>query len=203
VEVDESLGGTYSGSAPGGKEASDEQLVFAISQLNEGALAEAYRRHSAPALVLGRRLLWDGGLAEDVVQEVFVKLWSEPGRFDAARGSLRSFLLAQTYNRSVDMLRSESARRAREEREARTAARVSADVEHHVVDIVLAERVRAALIGIPNSERRAIELAYFKGHTYRHVACVLGEAEGTVKSRIRAGLKRMRSNQDLWIGPST
>jgi DNA-directed RNA polymerase specialized sigma24 family protein len=69
-----------------------------------------------------KRRLWGAGLAKDVVSEVFVKLWSEPGRFDPARGRLRSFPLAQTYNRAVDLLRSESARRAREEREARMVA---------------------------------------------------------------------------------
>jgi RNA polymerase sigma-70 factor (ECF subfamily) len=173
------------------KNASDDRLVLAIARWRDDALAEVYRRHAGPAFALARRLLWDGGVAEEIVQEVFVKLWHEPERFDPARGTLRSFLLAQTHSRSVDALRSETARRRREEREARTTAEAGYDLEHEVGDIVVAEHVREALSEIPEVERKPIELAYFGGHSYREVAQLLGEPEGTVKSRIRAGLKRM------------
>jgi RNA polymerase sigma-70 factor (ECF subfamily) len=176
------------------KDASDERLVLAIARWRDDALAEAYRRHAGPAFALAKRLLWDAGVAEEVVQEVFVKLWHDPERFDSARGTLRSFLLAQTHSRSVDLLRSETARRRREEREARATAEAGYDLQSEVGDIMVAEHVRDALSEIPETERKPIELAYFGGHSYREVAQLLGEPEGTVKSRIRAGLKRMHGS---------
>jgi len=141
---------------------------------------------------LARRLLQVENLAEEVVQEVFLRLWNQPDRYDPARGSLRSFLLAHTHGRAVDLLRSEGARRQREEREARVTAEGGYDLDHEVWDMATAERVRSALSNLPQGERAAIELAYFGGLTYREAAGRLGEPEGTVKSRIRTGLKRLR-----------
>jgi RNA polymerase sigma-70 factor (ECF subfamily) len=173
-------------------DASDAVLVLAIGRYRQEALAEAYRRHAGAVFGLARRLLSDQALAEEVVQEVFLRLWNSPERFDPARGSLRSYLLAQTHGRSVDLLRSEGARRQREERQARSTAEKGYDLEHEVWDLATAEQVRRALQALPSGERSAIELAYFGGHTYREVATRLGQPEGTVKSRIRSGLRRLR-----------
>jgi RNA polymerase sigma-70 factor (ECF subfamily) len=174
--------------------ASDAQLVVAIGRFHQDALAEAYRRHAGAAFGLALRILNTRTLAEDVVQEVFLRLWNEPEKFDPERGSLRSFLLAQTHGRSVDLVRAESSRRAREERDARRRPDVSYDLEREVEHITLAEHVRTALGELQQSERAAIELAYFGGHSYREVAELLGEPEGTVKSRIRAGLAHLRTS---------
>ncbi len=173
---------------------SDSGLVVAIARYREDALAEAYRRHAGAVFALARRVLADLTTAEEVVQEVFLRLWNQPDKFDPDRGSLRSYLLAQTHGRSVDLLRSDTSRRRREEREARQTAEAGYDLEHEVWDLTVADKVKEAVAVLPVAERRAIELAYFGGHTYREVATLLGEPEGTVKSRIRAGLQRMRSS---------
>jgi RNA polymerase sigma-70 factor (ECF subfamily) len=123
---------------------------------------------------------------------VFLRIWNQPEKFDPERGTLRSYLLAQCHGRSVDLLRSETSRRVREERDARRTAEKGYDLEHEVVDLSVAERVKEALTALPDGEREAIALAYFGGHTYREVADMLEQPEGTVKSRIRSGLKRLR-----------
>jgi RNA polymerase sigma-70 factor, ECF subfamily len=174
--------------------ADDATLARAVVARDEQALAELYRRHVSPCLGLARRVLNDRTLGEEVVQEVFVRMWRDPDRFDATRGSMRAFLLAQVHGRAVDLLRAESARRAREEREAFRSTTVDLDLEREVMQLAEAETVRAALADLADGEREAIELAYFGGHTYREVATLLDQPEGTVKSRIRAGLKRMRAS---------
>jgi RNA polymerase sigma-70 factor, ECF subfamily len=174
------------------REASDAVLVMAISRYQQDALAEVYRRHGGAVFGLARRLLSDPALAEEVVQEVFLRIWDRPERFDPARGSLRSYLLAQCHGRAVDLLRSETSRRRREEKEVRLTAEGRYDLEHEVWDLAMAEHVKVAVNALPELERRAIELAYFGGHTYREVAELLAQPEGTVKSRIRTGLRRLR-----------
>jgi len=92
------------------QDTSDAALVVAIGRWKEEALAEVYRRHAGAAYALARRLLNDTVLAEEVLQEVFLRLWNAPERFDSSRGSLRAYVLAQVHGRSVDLIRSESAR---------------------------------------------------------------------------------------------
>jgi RNA polymerase sigma-70 factor, ECF subfamily len=172
--------------------ASDGQLVVAIGRWHEPALAEAYRRHGGAVHALARRVLGSGAAAEDVTQEVFLNLWKQPDRYDAGRGSLRTFLLTMAHGRAVDALRAETARAAREQRNARDTVTAGYDIERHAWDLAVADQVKEAVGTLPDGERQAIELAYFSGHTYREVATLLGEPEGTVKSRIRAGLRRLR-----------
>ena len=174
------------------EEASDSALAVSIGRYEQGALAEAYRRNAGAVFGLAKRLLTDDARAEEIVQEVFIRLWNEPGRFDAERGTLRSYLLAQTHGRSVDLIRSEVSRRRREEREVREQAEGGYDIAREVWDMALAGHVREAMSVLTEGERAAIELAYFGGLTYKEAAAELGEAEGTVKSRIRIGLKRLR-----------
>lgn len=175
-------------------QASDANLVVAIGRWREDAMAEAYRRHGGAVYGLARRVVRDEGIAEEVVQEVFVRLWSSPDRFDPERGSLRSWLLAQAHGRSIDRLRSDGARRQREERDAQRTAAAGYDLEREAMDLAVADRVNEAMGTLPVAERQALELAYFDGYTYREVAKILDTPEGTIKSRIRAGLKRLHTD---------
>lgn len=170
--------------------ASDASLAMAVARWQQEALAEIYRRHAGAVFSLARRLLYEASLAEEVTQEVFVRLWREPERFDPGRGSLRTFLLSMAHGRAIDLLRSERSRKAREER-SRAVAEAGYDLEQQVFDITAAEGVRQAVAKLPAPERSAIEMAYFGGHTYREVAVIQNEPEGTIKSRIRSGLRRM------------
>ena len=139
------------------RESSDAKLVLAIARFRQEALAEAYRRHGGACFGLAQRLAGDRSFAEEVVQEVFLRLWNQPEKFDPDRGTLRSYLLAQTHGRSVDLVRSESARRRREEREARMNAESGYDLEREVWDLTLAEHVRdarAAVLGRPGGAVR-------------------------------------------------
>jgi len=172
--------------------ASDSALVVAIGRYHEPALAEVYRRHGGAVWAIAKRVAQSEALADEASQDVFLRLWREPERFDASRAGLRTYLVALAHNRAVDLRRTEAAGAAREERSLRETADAGYDIERHAWDLAVAEQVRSAMAGLPEGEREAIKLAYLGGRTYREVAAILGQPEGTVKSRIRAGLKRMR-----------
>jgi RNA polymerase sigma-70 factor (ECF subfamily) len=172
--------------------ASDAALLVALARWQEPALAELYRRHGGAVHNLARRVLGSNVLAEEVTQEVFLDLWRRPEQFDAGRGSLRTLLMTKAHGRAVDVVRSEQARQDREAREARERVDAGYDVERYAWDLAQADQVREALGTLSQAERASIELAYFDGLTYRQVAETLGEPEGTVKSRIRSGLLRLR-----------
>jgi RNA polymerase sigma-70 factor (ECF subfamily) len=171
----------------------DVGLVIAIARYNADAFAEAYRRHAGSVFALAHRMLWERASAEELVQEIFLRLWEHPDRFDQARGSLRSFVLMDTHARCVDRIRSDSRRRDREERTVRAAMVTDYDLDLEAHDLEVGEQVREVMATLSEDERRAIELAYFGGHTYRDVARILDQPEGTVKSRIRTGLMRLRT----------
>jgi RNA polymerase sigma-70 factor (ECF subfamily) len=157
---------------------------------DDRALGEVYDQYASFVYGLALRVIGDPRAAEDVSQDVFVCLWERPAAFDPERGSLRSWLGTLAHRRAVDYVRREEARRRRAERDAGRAV-PAPDVEEAATALVAAERVRAALDLLPNEQRRAIQLAYFGGKTYREVAVVLGIPEGTAKSRLRLGLRRI------------
>lgn len=171
---------------------SDAALVVSIGRWRPEALAEAYRRHGGAVFALALRVVRDRGRAEDVTQVVFTALWDSAEGFDPDRGTLRSYLLTLAHRRAVDVVRSEERRRHREDRLGHMAE-APYDLERQVWDLALGERVRSALDALPGAERQAIEMAYFGGHTYREVSTLVGAPEGTIKSRIRSGLLRLRA----------
>ncbi|MEX0663559.1 MAG: sigma-70 family RNA polymerase sigma factor [Acidimicrobiia bacterium] len=158
---------------------------------DEAALGEIYDQFSSFVFGLAQRVIGDARAAEDVSQEVFLHMWEHPEAFEPGRGSLRTWLGTLAHRRAVDHVRREEARRRRQQREAERRPTYIPDVEEMATAMVRAERVRDALDVLPDEQRRCIQLAYFGGKTYRQVAEVLGIPEGTAKSRLRLGLKRI------------
>lgn len=138
------------------------------------------------------KVVRDPAQAEEVTQEVFVELWRLAARFDSSKGSVRTWAATLAHRRAIDRVRSEQATRARHQREASVAPRDHDTVVAEIESTIDQARVRRALAQLSELQREAVELAYFGGHTYREVAALLGVAEGTVKSRIRDGMIRLR-----------
>jgi RNA polymerase sigma factor (sigma-70 family) len=173
----------------------DGQLVELVAEKDADALEALYERYGRPAYSLARRILTDETLAQDVVQEVFLSLWRDAQRFDAGRGTVATYLLSMTHHRAVDAVRrEENLRRWRTtdevlEYEPDPKARVEDQVE-------TAERraeVRAALAVLPAAQREALLLAYFGGYTQREVATLIGVPLGTVKTRMAAGMHKLKA----------
>lgn len=187
----------------GDRTPSDFVLMVAVARRDQASLAELYRRHGGSLFCAALRVLSVRELAEEVVQEVFLRLWRTPERFDPARGAVRPFLLAQAHGRAVDIVRSDNARRRREVGDANEPKTPSA-VEDDVLDFVIGQEIRDAVGTLCRSEREVISLAYFGGHSYVEVASLLGIPEGTAKGRIRSGLMRLRTALiERGIDPST
>ena len=170
---------------------SDESLMLALGRRDQLALRELYERHAGAALSLAQQIVGHRDLAEEIVQELFLRLWNEPERYQPERGKLRSYLFRQVHSRSIERIRSEEARRRREERADREHAEPAYDIEREAWALIESEVVRDALADLAAGEREAIELAYFGGHTYREVAVLLDVPEGTIKSRIRIGMAKL------------
>jgi RNA polymerase sigma-70 factor (ECF subfamily) len=178
-----------------GLDESDTSLAQRLREHSPAALAEVYRRHGS-AVVAHARRVGQPDAAEDVAQEVFLVLWRDPARFDPGRGSLRTYLLSLVHNRSIDLYRSEESRRRRQDRYC-AVPEARSELDDTVVAADQAAHVRASLDALPHNERVAIDLAYFGHHSYKEVAQLLEQPEGTVKSRIRHGLETLRSASSL------
>jgi RNA polymerase sigma factor (sigma-70 family) len=173
----------------------DGELVELVAQKDASALEALYERYGRAAYSLARRILTEETLAQDVVQEVFLSLWRDARRFDAGRGTVATYLLSMTHHRAVDVVRREE--NLRRWRTSDEGLDLEADPKVRVEDEVLtSERraeVRAALGELPAAQREALLLAYFGGYTQREVAALVGVPLGTVKTRMAAGMRKMKA----------
>jgi RNA polymerase sigma-70 factor (ECF subfamily) len=177
----------------------DADIVARLRRGDRSAVDDLYDRFRRPAFALARRVLGDDVLAEDVLQDAFLAVWRDPGAYDGTRGSFASWFLAMVHHKAVDSVRREESQRrrqARAEDEAVLAApNAVGDVADDAVTRLVAERVRAALGGLPDAQREALTLAYYGGYTQREVAALTSAPLGTVKTRMLAGMRRLK--QDL------
>jgi RNA polymerase sigma-70 factor, ECF subfamily len=166
----------------------DIALVSGIRAGDEGAMTVLYDRYSSVVYSVALRVLGDTGKAEDILQEIFMQLWRNPGAFNAARGSLGAWLAVIARNRSIDMLR----KRRPETDISDLVVSVESDLAGATERGRAVEKIRRALGEMPAPQRSALELAFFEGLTHSEIASRTGEPLGTIKTRIRAGLMALR-----------
>jgi len=175
-------------------EPDDAGLLRAMQRGDEPAVAALYDRYGGAAYGLAFRITSDGTLAEDVVQEAFVSVWKQCGRFDPGRGQVRSWLLTIVHHKAVDAVRRRTGRpeRALPEGAEEFLATTQGRPEELAEMTLDAAAVREAVRLVPAEQRETIVLAYFEGMTHVEIAERMGVPLGTVKSRLRIGLEKMR-----------
>jgi RNA polymerase sigma factor (sigma-70 family) len=184
---------------------SDEALVALAARADDGALAELYDRFGHVAYGLALRVVRDPALAEDAVQEAFLTIWRSAARFVPERANASTWILTLVHRRAVDVVRREQPRRA-EPIEVAPQASANATEDEAWLRLRRA-RVQDALRQLPDQQREALELAYYGGFTQSELADRLGEPLGTIKSRMFAGLARLRelldtgSEEERWNEP--
>ena len=184
---------TTTGHPVAAKNPDDRSLVETIVAGDKRALHDAYQLYAPFVNGVAIGILKDPHLAADITQDVFVRLWQRGERFDADRGSLKSYLQIDAHGRAIDLLRS---RRASAERErvdhSKSSSTHTAGTEELAMTAMVSDTVRDAVLGLPEDQRTPIAMAFFGGNSYRDVAMALDLPEGTVKSRIRLGMKRLK-----------
>lgn len=174
----------------------DQAALERMVRGDERALAELYDRHARPVYALALRILQDAGDAEDVVQEVFAQAWRQASRYDGRRGAVAAWLLTTARSRAIDRLR---ARRARPDLVGAPLQTVEVADPSRAADLLLVSaeqvtRVQNALAELPLLQRVALELAYYEGLTHAEIAAHLEQPLGTVKTRIRLGMIKLRES---------
>jgi RNA polymerase sigma-70 factor (ECF subfamily) len=180
--------------------ASDAELIARVSEGDARALEVLYDRYARVVYSFALRIVGDPSLAEELLQEVFFRAWQQGGAFRATRGSFITWLLSITHNLAIDELRKRRRRPQRAENNTSEESEQllpempdeSQDVEEEVWLASLRDRIADALASLPPAQREAIELAYFQGLTQREIAERLGEPLGTIKTRMRLGMQKLR-----------
>jgi RNA polymerase sigma-70 factor, ECF subfamily len=172
----------------------DEDLISLVEASDAEAFATLYDRHSRAAFSLAYRMMGDRQAAEDLAQDAFLKVWRNASSYRAERGGVRTWILSIVHNRGIDQLRSLASRR-------RTQDRVEASAPRSQPSEAFAEtwrnsqrdQVREALNTLPPEQLKILELAYFSAYTHVEISELLGLPLGTVKGRMRLGLKKVRN----------
>ena len=175
----------------------DEDLISLVEAADAEAFATLYDRHSRAAFSLAYRMMGERQASEDLTQDAFLKVWRAASSYRADRGSVRTWILSIVHNRGIDQIRSQASRR-------RTQDKVEASAPRSQPSEAFAEawrnsqrdQVREALNTLPSEQLKILELAYFSGYTHVEISDLLGLPLGTVKGRMRLGLKKIRDYFD-------
>jgi len=173
-------------------ERTDEALVQALAARDSSALADLYDRYGRLAFSLAVRIVGSPETAEEIVQEAFLSVWRGAATYRADRAAVRTWLLSITHHRSIDAVRRRTARVQTAPIEDDAQFVGEQDVWADVSRSLETAEIRSALVSLPNEQRESIELAYFGGMTYPEIAAQLNVPLGTVKSRLRLGLHKLR-----------
>ena len=180
---------------------SDVDLIGQASQGDPRALEVLYDRYSRVVFSFALRIVNDQQIAEELLQEVFFRAWQQGGSFRASKGTFLTWLLSITHNMAIDEVRKRKRRPQRSDSDdpdlvLAAVADSGPSVEDEVWSRAVRERIARAMDTLPNAQREAIELAYFRGMTHREIADTLGEPLGTIKTRMRLGMQKLRDQLD-------
>ncbi len=171
----------------------DAQLAERIRAGQVEALGLLYDRHASVALATALRVVGKRDEAEDVVQDAFVAVWQKIDRYDAARGSLRGWIMTIVRNRAIDRVRARRTSVDIDDADERSLLRTGPNPTwEDTLSRASSNEVRAAMAALPDDQRRAVEMAYFEGYTYREVAQLTGVPVGTANGRLRLALAKLR-----------
>ena len=183
----------------------DEDLMGRVREGDAEAFEIIFDRHADVAFSLAYRMCGRRAMAEDVVQEAFLSLWRSGARYDPTRGSVRAWVLSVVRNRTIDLFRRDSIRTSKDVADDDAVRRLPAphSTEQEAQRRDEAAQVRVALAGLPDDQRKVIELAYFGGFSHSQIAGMLSLPAGTVKGRMRLGLTKLRLSLDHTTGVVT
>jgi RNA polymerase sigma-70 factor (ECF subfamily) len=172
----------------------DEDLISLVESGDTEALAGLYDRHGRSAYSLAYRMMGDRQAAEDLVQDSFIKVWRSAKSYRAERGSVRTWILSITHNRGIDHIRSTASRRRTQDRVEMTAETTQqSEAFSETWRNSQRSQVQQALKTLPDEQLKILELAYFSGYTHAEIAEMLDLPLGTVKGRMRLGMKKIKS----------